>query len=331
MTMKDFAGQGDALLTEPLRAYRSWTVKIELRDVRGPAARERERGPANSFVAWLDELYRMNPSLGARWHSRIYEGTDRRRYEMEERQRRGRPGGHDFARAWDDGRLEGKLMIPGTLDELTKMTLLPVNQTAGGAWRRDMKATCLSSGFHTLSHAVPEAGCTCGIYSWYRPQEASAEHTGILTGVISVLGKAVLGDRGIRSEKARLEAVTINSDLEHLLPFDRSVVLAGLRQEANRKGGPYEGMVVCDSEQELRRRYPPDLDTVANLLGRDVVDELVYNGRPLAGFAHRALSAHLVAGSTARRWGKTITGRFPSFSFNQSADVTRDDQEDPTP
>lgn len=332
MTTKDFAGQGDALLTEPMRAYRAWTVKIELKDIRN---RQAGRNSGDPFLDWMmNEPHRFwpytsDPFSSYRSGHRVFSGDDRRRYEAVQARRRGLPGYHEALRRIDT---TGKLMIPGTTDELTKMTLMPVSQTGSGAWRRDMTATCLSASpdSHIPWHTVPEADCTCGIYSWYRPQEAAVEHTGIIVGVISVLGRTVLGDRGIRSSKARLEAVTINSDMAHLLPFESKIILAGLRQEAERKGGPYEGIVVCDTEAELRRRFKPDLDTVANLLGRDIVDELVYGGRPIAGFTHRLGSAHLVVGSTARRWGTTITGRFHSILPPNAppADPTRDDQND---
>lgn len=324
MTNQDFAGQGDALLTEPLRAFRSWTLKIELRDVRGPAARRYGRNGLNrSFLDLMEEvspLYRAGGPVNYRG-TRQYGGTDRGLWEIDQR-RRHRGTDPDRVLEPSPDQMAGRLMIPDSPDELTKMTLLPVSQAGSGSWHRDMKAFCLSF----PGHEVPREDCTCGIYSWYRPEEARAEHTGIINGVISVLGRTVLGDRGIRSEKARLEAVTINDDVDHLLPFPREVILAGLRQEADRPGGPYEGIVVCDSYKELTRRYRPDLDTVANLLGRDVVDELRYGGRPLAGLAHRAVSAHLVAGARAKRWGKSVTGlRFPFTS----RPIDRDDQEDP--
>ncbi|HZR12357.1 MAG TPA: hypothetical protein VFC33_03830 [Acidimicrobiia bacterium] len=57
-----------------------------------------------------------------------------------------------------------------------------------------------------FDHPAPSAGCTCGIYAWYEPDD-----TGILTarvfGVIQASGVVLMGDRGFRAQHAEIVAI----------------------------------------------------------------------------------------------------------------------------
>lgn len=276
----DFAGSGDALLTEPLRAYRAWTLDLEVRPVGGVPETE-----------WTDWYRRVSSGGGSRGSQLGVITTESPVVPL----------------ADPPPELE-PLLISGTSDYLSKTTLHPVTQPKGGPWGLVKEGTCLH---HPAHHdRVPVQECTCGVYSWYRPDEASQEHTGVIVGAIDVLGQVLLGRRGIRSSRAKVVGLALNEELRELLPsvIEPETVLAGLRRETL-PGGQYPGVRVFDSEQELYDTLPPDLDTVANLLGPDAVDTLTYGGRLLTGATPRGTGVQLVAGPRARRWGKTLAAK----------------------
>lgn len=276
----DFAGSGDALLTEPLRAFRAWTLDLEVRPVGGVPETE-----------WTDWYRRVSRAAGGQQLGSI----------TAEHPRPLVPEG-------PPPDLE-PLLISGTSDYLSAVTLHPVTQSKGGAWGLTKEGTCLH---HPAAHRdrVPVEDCTCGVYSWYRPDEASQEHTGVVVGAIDVLGQVLLGRRGIRSSRARVAGLALNEELRELLPsvIEPSVVLAGLRRET-RPGGRYPGVRVFDSERELYEAFPPDLDTLANLLGPAATETLQFGGKLVYDAAVHGTGVQVVAGPTARRWGKTLAAK----------------------
>jgi hypothetical protein len=276
----DFAGSGDALLTEPLRAFRAWTLDLEVRPVGGVPETE-----------WTD------------WYRRVSDVASRG-------QQLGSITTESPAPLVPEALPPGlePLLISGTSDYLSAVTLYPVTQPQGGPWGLTKEATCL----HHASHRdrVPVQECTCGVYSWYRPDEASQEHTGVVVGAIDVLGQVLLGRRGVRSSRAKVVGLALNDELRELLPsvMEPSVVLAGLRRET-RPGGRYPGVRVFDSERELYEALPPDLDTLANLLGPAATETLQFGGRLVYDAAVRGTGVQLVAGPRARSWGKTLAAK----------------------
>jgi hypothetical protein len=61
-------------------------------------------------------------------------------------------------------------------------------------------------------HAVPDRGCTCGIYAYYAPDKnfPTVDHQGV-AGIVSLWGSIEVHDEGMRAEHARLEALALYS------------------------------------------------------------------------------------------------------------------------
>lgn len=102
-----------------------------------------------------------------------------------------------------------------------------------------------------FDHPAPSAGCTCGIYAWYEPDD-----TGILTarvfGVVQAAGVVLMGDRGFRAQHAEIVAVVT-----------RNRRLATACEEA--------GIRVYRRRSELLEDFPPE--DVSGLLGDTGDDE----------------------------------------------------------
>jgi hypothetical protein len=62
------------------------------------------------------------------------------------------------------------------------------------------------------AHPVPDRGCTCGIYAYYRPDRnfPVVDHQGV-AGIVSVWGAIEVHDEGMRAEHARVEALALYS------------------------------------------------------------------------------------------------------------------------
>ena len=58
------------------------------------------------------------------------------------------------------------------------------------------------------THAAPGTDCKCGLYGWYLPGSATVA-IGPASAVIAARGRCILGDRGFRAERARIEAVAL--------------------------------------------------------------------------------------------------------------------------
>jgi hypothetical protein len=302
----DFSGQGDALLTEPLRAFRSWSVDIKLAELR--RGRYVDAAPGDRYDL-LRHLYgSMDPST--RPSSREWWETWNRAMDALK----------DYGVAAVD-RLEDPpsppngVLMPDGYNVVTGVTLRPVTHVTSGHWAREREATCviaqrtkdLLDGDDVMDrdHVAPEPDCTCGIYGWYRQWEARRTHTGSVTGTIKVSGDVIMGSRGLRAQRATIEAITVNADHAHAFaPLNTATMIEALRRETL-PGRPLEGVVVCDTEQELRERFPADLGTVRNLLGDDVVDALEYGAdarsKPVFNVGHPHTGAQLMAGPLAQQ------------------------------
>jgi hypothetical protein len=55
-------------------------------------------------------------------------------------------------------------------------------------------------------HQAPFAGCRCGIYAWYQPDDTGILHAGVF-GAVEASGVILMGDRGFRAERARIVAI----------------------------------------------------------------------------------------------------------------------------
>lgn len=101
-------------------------------------------------------------------------------------------------------------LVPGELRgyrqfELGAEGLYPLVHRRSGPWAEVEVARCAAG----ADHAPPGAGCGCGLYGWYRPGDSAMVLLGPASAVIAVRGRCVLGDRGFRAARARIEAVAL--------------------------------------------------------------------------------------------------------------------------
>jgi hypothetical protein len=87
-------------------------------------------------------------------------------------------------------------------------------------------------------HDAPHAGCDCGIYAWYAPDDTRIMHAAVF-GVVEATGLVLLGDRGFRAQQARVVAVVT-----------RNRRVAAACTEA--------GIAVYRRRRHLVRDFPPD-------------------------------------------------------------------------
>jgi hypothetical protein len=61
-------------------------------------------------------------------------------------------------------------------------------------------------------HAVPDRGCTCGIYAYYEPDMnfPTVDYRGVC-GIVTLPGTIELHEDGMRAEQARIEALALYS------------------------------------------------------------------------------------------------------------------------
>jgi hypothetical protein len=80
-------------------------------------------------------------------------------------------------------------------------------------WTPTLEACCTPSWVaakyrQTLAadHRAPLAGCRCGIYAWYQPDDTSILDAGIF-GAVEASGLILIGERGFRAQRARITAI----------------------------------------------------------------------------------------------------------------------------
>jgi hypothetical protein len=166
-------------------------------------------------------------------------------------------GGGDAGRPLVVGTLRG-YRTWGSLNRWAKVPSgsLPLTSVAQRhvVWTPTLTARCIPPESFTLGsapsvlahdHPSPSAGCHCGIYAWYAPDD-----TGILSGhifgVIQASGVILMGDRGFRAERARITAVVT-----------RNRRIAAACAEA--------GITVYRSRRKLLADHPPE--DLTSLLG----------------------------------------------------------------
>lgn len=99
-------------------------------------------------------------------------------------------------------------------------------------------------------HVVPGEACTCGIYGWYRPDEARL-HQGDVFGVVEATGRVLLGDFGFRAERARIVALV--SEYEPIQHY-----------------WTHRGVPVFEDRKALLAAFPPQ--DVRELIGHEIPD-----------------------------------------------------------
>jgi hypothetical protein len=119
----------------------------------------------------------------------------------------------------------------------------------------ELHAECYRPGFAACTDA-PNPDCQCGIYGYYRPDEAwtaGGYYGGLhyLYGVAQVAGRCLLGSRGLRAARARVLAVatTASADCDGTCPWWRYT------QNALRRR--YPSVRVFSSRDALLEVYPP--------------------------------------------------------------------------
>lgn len=117
----------------------------------------------------------------------------------------------------------GRALVPGTLRGYRTWRLqrrppadgaLPLTSvTRRVGWPVTLSAECtppepLTDGLPegAGAHRAPTAGCRCGIYAWYDPDDADILRARVF-GVVQASGLVVLGERGFRAERATIAAV----------------------------------------------------------------------------------------------------------------------------
>jgi hypothetical protein len=101
------------------------------------------------------------------------------------------------------------------VDDRLRSVYLPVFWT-----EREIMATCLCSAAPDEDaprsappgHAVPDRGCTCGVYAYYEPDLnfPTIDYRGV-AGIVTLWGAIEVHPEGMRAEHARVEALALYS------------------------------------------------------------------------------------------------------------------------
>jgi hypothetical protein len=166
-------------------------------------------------------------------------------------------GGGDTGRPLVPGSLRGyrtwwsasrRTWVPDGMLPLTSVTRRQV------VWAPTLSARCVPSDAARSSphpatvpddHSAPRAGCNCGIYGWYEPDDAGMVDASVF-GAVQASGLILMGERGFRAERARITAVVTRN---------RRVAAACIRA----------GIAVYRRQRDLLRDHPPD--DLSSLLG----------------------------------------------------------------
>lgn len=82
-------------------------------------------------------------------------------------------------------------------------------------WSPELRASCTSadaqsspsaSAAAVAAHRSPAPECSCGIYAWYTPTQATTLSGGVF-GAVEASGLVLLGTHGFRTERARISAI----------------------------------------------------------------------------------------------------------------------------
>jgi hypothetical protein len=161
---------------------------------------------------------------------------------------------------------------------------LVANNSFNGEWMRGrLDAICRRSDMTKPSHDAPAEGCGCGIYGWYRPDEARL-HRGDVFGVVAVSGRVLLGDFGFRAQRGRVLAVVVEPPVRLSgteISATGSLTLPGSAMWSQgiqwEERQPFiawcerNSIAVFESREQLLEEFPPE--DVRELLGRDIPDE----------------------------------------------------------
>lgn len=141
-------------------------------------------------------------------------------------------------------------LVPGELRGYRQFLLLedglyPVVHWAAGPWADSAQVAQCSTG---AGHDVPARDCTCGLYGWYDPSGTSGSYGGA-RAVIAASGRIVLGDRGFRAARARVQAVA--------LPVPLRWQPRGAARAREMLAARYPDVQVFRSTRQMVRAFPP--------------------------------------------------------------------------
>lgn len=204
----------------------------------------------------------------------------------------------------EEGRrsLPGPDLVPGQLRgyrqfELRHDGLYPLVHSEAGPWGGQLETARCATG---ADHAAPEAGCRCGLYGWYLPGSATVA-VGPASAVIAVQGRCILGDRGFRASKARIEAVALPSAVRW---SPRAA-----RKARSMLAARYPETAVYNTARQMLKDYPPHdvrglgIDPPRDLSrGYRAAAALLWSSVLLPTYALAALPREGVAVMVSRWW-----------------------------
>ena len=131
---------------------------------------------------------------------------------------------------------------------VTDEGLGPVATTGMPAWTAPVTtASC----HRDPRHRAPELTCACGLYAWWRAEDAmSRRSSGQVTAVVQGSGRVAVGAHGFRAERASVVAV--------LLPPRHTTSPAWRERVAQVVGERYPDAALVDGLRQLVRRFPHD-------------------------------------------------------------------------
>jgi hypothetical protein len=144
-----------------------------------------------------------------------------------------------------------RALIPGELRGYRQFALrddglYPLVHTASGAWdSHETTAVCATG----EDHEPPARDCRCGLYAFYLPGSATVA-LGAANAVVKARGRTVLGDRGYRAARARIEAVA--------LPAYVRLTPGGTAKAQRMLAERYPGARVYTSTRRMLADHPPD-------------------------------------------------------------------------
>lgn len=139
-------------------------------------------------------------------------------------------------------------------------------------------------------HAAPVDGCHCGIYGWYTPWYAVSAHTGPITAVTKNTGRILMGTGGFRAERSEIVAICPSpidacievEEIDHDQAYFNEWLMADPFNRASRQAKVltriidgellraiarrYPGVAVFDDIHQMLVAFPPDLETVTNVV-----------------------------------------------------------------
>lgn len=170
------------------------------------------------------------------------------------------------------------LLVPGALRVYrhwrlgTDGLLRAVSQ--GIEWPPDKEFVARCLGTRPQPHSVPRQGCGCGVWAYYDPEEMGNQ--GFIFGAIEVTGRVLLGEKGVRAEKAKILALA-PGDGAALKPWhsaEGAMAVLGLGKGWETALAARYEVPWFSERAELIEQFPPQ--DISALFPQVVPESLVY-------------------------------------------------------